>query len=304
MFLATIHRTIIAIYLLSRPTPSLDGTNGTCSSGTASTVDCGATGTAAASTSSVARRRRGRRPSDGAASGSAAPHAERWPDIGAVLRRQAQRTCRPQLLLDRLPIIGWARSYQLGFLYQDFVAGLTVGLTAIPQGIAYAVVAGLEPQYGLYAELLASFVYCVFGSCRNVTIGPTAIMALMVQRYALMSPDMAVLASFASGCVVLALGLLNLGFLVQFISLPVTAGFTTAAALQIGSLQVKSLLGLPGRSTEFLDAWIHVFGHLTETKLWDAVLGVTTVGFLLAMKVRDWDCEAGASWPPCCRSDF
>lgn len=164
------------------------------------------------------------------------------------------------------------------------MAGLTVGLTAIPQGIAYAVVAGLPPQYGLYSELLASFVYCILGSSRNVTIGPTAIMALMVQRFALMSPDFAVFVSFICGIIIITLGLLSMGSLVQFISMPVTAGFTTAAALQIGSLQVKSLLGLPGRSTEFLDAWIHIFKNIGGARLWDSVLGVLTIGFLLALK--------------------
>lgn len=217
-------------------------------------------------------------------------HAQHWPDIGGLVRRHVRRTCDRSLFVRRLPIIRWARTYQLGFLYSDCLSGLTVGLTAIPQGIAYAVVAGLEPQYGLYAELLASFVYCLLGSQRNVTIGPTAIMALMVQRYALMSADFAVLAAFCSGCLVLALGLLNLGFLVQFISLPVTAGFTTAAALQIGSVQVKSLLGIAGRSTEFLDAWVHVFTNIGRTQLWDAVLGISTVGFLVAFKVS---CRSG-----------
>lgn len=220
-----------------------------------------------------------------AAGAAAADHGQRWPDVGGLVRRHLRRTCNRSLLVRRLPIVRWARTYQPSFLYADGMAGLTVGLTAVPQGIAYAVVAGLEPQYGLYAELLASFVYCVLGSRRNVTIGPTAIMALMVQRYALMSADFAVLAAFCSGCLVLALGLLNLGFLVQFISLPVTAGFTTAAALQIGSVQVKSLLGLPGKSTEFLDAWVHVFANIGRTRLWDAVLGLATVAFLVGFKV-------------------
>lgn len=169
-------------------------------------------------------------------------HAESWPDFGQIVRRATRRLCTTRQLANRLPIIRFARTYQMGYLYQDFVAGLTVGLTAIPQGIAYAVVAGLPPQYGLYSELLASFIYCILGSSRNVTIGPTAIMALMVQKFALLSADFAVFATFMCGVIVLALGCLNMGSLVQFISIPVTAGFTTAAALQIGSLQVR----LPG----------------------------------------------------------
>lgn len=112
-------------------------------------------------------------------------------------------------------------------------------------------------------------------------------MALMVQRFVTMNPDFAVFASFMSGVVVLTLGLLNLGFLVQFISIPVTAGFTTAAAMQIGSVQIKSLLGIPGNASEFLDAWILVINEIGQTKLWDTLLGVCTILFLIAFKVSE-----------------
>lgn len=211
--------------------------------------------------------------------------AERWPEFLPLIRHHARNTCTTELLVRRLPIIGWTRQYQLDWLYRDILAGVTVGLTAIPQGIAYAVVAGMQPQYGLYSELIPSFVYCVLGSSRHVTIGPTAIMALLVQRFAALSIEYAVLATFLTGCLVLALGVLNLGFLVRFISEPVTVGFTTAAALQIGSLQVKSLLGLPGKSSGFVEAWLHVFGTIRQTSGWDALMGFASIGFLVALKV-------------------
>lgn len=207
---------------------------------------------------------------------------EPWPDLVGFLRKKF--TCNRDDLVHRLPIIGWARSYRWSYAYQDFIAGITVGLTAVPQGIAYAVVAGLEPQYGLYAELLGSFIYCVLGSSRNVTIGPTAIMALLVHPYATQSADLAVLSAFISGIIITCMGLLDLGFLVQFISLPVTVGFTTAAALSIGSLQVKSLLGLPGGATEFIEAWRHIFDTIGHTKLWDCVLGCSSIVVLIALK--------------------
>lgn len=111
-------------------------------------------------------------------------------------------------------------------------------------------------------------------------------MSLLVQNYALISPDLAILSAFLSGLIILAMGLFNLGFLVHFISIPVTVGFTTAAAFSIGSLQVKSLLGLPGRSTEFVDAWIHVFNNIGQTRLWDTVLGLSSIAFLVALKVN------------------
>jgi MFS superfamily sulfate permease-like transporter len=177
-------------------------------------------------------------------------------------------------------------NYQPSYLVEDFVAGLTVGLTAIPQGIAYAVVGGLPPQYGLYSAFMGCFVYCVFGSCKDITIGPTAIMALMVQSYVQnLGADYAVLATFLAGLAIFASGLLNLGFLVTFISTPVTMGFTTAAALTIGSGQVKSILGIGGKSDGFLESWINVFERIDETRLWDTVLGLTSIGLLLVLRV-------------------
>lgn len=78
---------------------------------------------------------------------------------------------RKVILFNRLPILKWLPNYRTHYLFNDFVAGLTVGLTAIPQGIAYAVVAGLEPQYGLYSGFVGCFVYFFLGSSKDVTIG-------------------------------------------------------------------------------------------------------------------------------------
>lgn len=81
--------------------------------------------------------------------------------------------CDRQHLLSRIPITRWLPTYPLANLSYDFIAGLTVALTAIPQGIAYAVIAGLPPQYGLYAEVMPGLVYMLFGSCSYITIGRT-----------------------------------------------------------------------------------------------------------------------------------
>ena len=105
-------------------------------------------------------------------------------------------------------------------------------------GIAYATIAGLEPQYGLYSAFMGCFVYMVFGSCKDITIGPTAIMALMTGIHAQYGADYAILLAFLSGLIILACGLLKLGFLIDFISMPVIAGFTSAAAITIATSQV------------------------------------------------------------------
>ena len=124
----------------------------------------------------------------------------------------------------------------------DAIAGVTVGLTVIPQGIAYALVANLPPQYGLYSAFMGCFMYIFFGTSKDVTVGPTAIMALMTAEYANKGPAYAVLLAFLSGLVIMTMGILRLGMVIDFISVPVIAGFTSAAAITIASSQVNSFL--------------------------------------------------------------
>lgn len=125
------------------------------------------------------------------------------------------------------------------------MAGLTVGLMVIPQGLAYAQVAELPVQYGLYSAFMGPFVYCLLGTSKDTTLGPTAIMSLMTATYnAAPGPSpksivYAVLMCFACGIVQFALGVLRLGSLVNFISMPVVSGFTTSAAVTIAWGQVK-----------------------------------------------------------------
>lgn len=129
-------------------------------------------------------------------------------------------------------------------------------------------------------------MYAVFGSCKDVTIGPTAIMALMIHTaVGSLNADFAVLGTFLSGCVIFALGFLNLGFLVQFISAPTIAAFISAATIIIGSGQIKPLLGIKsGSSTDFIDSWINVFEHYDEIKLSDTLLGLFSLALLIGMK--------------------
>ncbi|KAK9509028.1 hypothetical protein O3M35_006442 [Rhynocoris fuscipes] len=193
--------------------------------------------------------------------------------------------CQKENIHRRIPILRWLPNYSWSYFIKDFIAGLTVGLTAIPQGIAYAVVAGLQPQFGLYSGFVGCFVYLVFGSCKDITIGPTAIMALMTQKYVdSHGPDFAVLLAFLTGVVIFIFSILRLGFLVEFISMPVTVGFTSAAAITIASSQLKGLFGLPGQPHGFIDSWVNVYNHITELKPWDTVLGVLTIIILLLSK--------------------
>ncbi|XP_037973726.2 sodium-independent sulfate anion transporter [Plutella xylostella] len=208
-------------------------------------------------------------------------------------KSKCAQVCSVKSVKKRLPIVGWLPKYTFTTLIQDIIAGITVGLTAIPQGIAYAVVAGLSPEYGLYAGLMGGFVYMIFGSCKDVTVGPTAIMSAIVAKYvSSYSADFAVLSAFLSGVIILLMGIFQLGFVVEFISAPVISGFTTAAALQIASAQLKAIFGLTGAAGTYFAASIFNFTQNIGTlKLWDTVLGFTSIAFLMAMKKLGEGCK-------------
>lgn len=153
-----------------------------------------------------------------------------------------------------VPGARWLRGYTAQFFISDLIAGITVGLTVLPQGLAYSTLAGLEPQYGLYSAFVGGVVYALLGGCREVNIGPTALLALMTSRHTglggFSGPHLAILLCFISGIVELLMALLKLGALVDLISLPVTVGFTSATALIIVASQLK--VGLKNDLHKFL----------------------------------------------------
>lgn len=114
-----------------------------------------------------------------------------------------------------VPGARWLRGYSAQFAVADLIAGITVGLTVLPQGLAYSTLAGLEPQYGLYSAFIGGIVYALLGGCREVTIGPTALLALMTSRHTglggVSGPHLAILLCFLSGIVELCMAVLKLG---------------------------------------------------------------------------------------------
>lgn len=181
------------------------------------------------------------------------------------------------------PITTWLPNYTCDSLIRDIIAGLTVGLMLVPQGLAYATIAGLPLQYGLYSAYMGCFVYCVFGGSKDVTLGPTAIMSLMVSRHARGEPSYAIALTFYCGIVQLFMGLLRLGFLVRFISLPVISGFVSAAAITIGCGQLKSLFGLKNIPRDFIPNLYQTFKHIGETNPWDLTLGSCCMVILIIL---------------------
>ncbi|XP_060522762.1 sodium-independent sulfate anion transporter-like isoform X1 [Cylas formicarius] len=214
---------------------------------------------------------------------------EKFRETKRLLAEKTKKLCSVKTLKRRVPITAYLPKYDLETAVSDFVAGLTVGLTIIPQAIAYSSVAGLPAQIGLYSSFVAPFVYAVFGSSKDSPVGPTAIEGLLTRENVHeLGPSGAVLLCFLSGCVELLMGILNLGFLIDFISGPVAIGFTSAAAIIIATTQVKDLLGLDYPGENFLTVWGQICQHITDTSIPDCTMGcICIVALLILKKTKD-----------------
>nr|BAN21061.1 sulphate transporter [Riptortus pedestris] len=188
-----------------------------------------------------------------------------------------------------IPAVRWLRSYTKEDAISDCIAGITLGLTMIPQSIAYAALAGLTPQDGLNSAFVGCFIYSFFGTIKEVVIGPTSLMALLTYEYTHhLSSDFVILLCFLCGVVELIMGALNLGFLVELISAPVVSGFTTATSLIIVVSQMKSLLGLKFSSEGILDNIIKLCQNVKKVRTGDTLLGLTCIICLLLLrKLKD-----------------
>lgn len=217
-----------------------------------------------------------------------------WRGCGQALRRRLNR----KTLHKRVPVTAWLPQYSAERALGDLIAGVTVGLTVIPQSLAYSNIAGLPPQHGLYGSFLGCFVYIVLGGCRAVPAGPTAIASLLTWQVAGGVVEKAVLLNLLAGLVELLMGALGLGFLIDFVSGPVSSGFTSAVALMIATSQVKDLFAITVTGQTFLQQWISVFGNLHAAALWDPVLGFACIALLLSMRVSAGRSPPGRPPPP------
>lgn len=186
----------------------------------------------------------------------------------------------------RLPILDWLPKYSVEDAVGDLVAGVTVGLTVIPQSLAYANIAGLPPEYGLYGSFLGALMYIVLGSCKDVPMGPTAICSLLTyQTVHSLGPIYGTLLCLISGVIQLIMGIVGLGIIIDFVSGPVSSGFTSAVALLIISSQVQDILGIKAAGSTFVEIWSSVLEDVHNTRLWDTVLGIVCIIILLLMRM-------------------
>ena len=190
--------------------------------------------------------------------------------------------------LPSLPILRWGREYSRDTLVSDLLAALIVTIMLIPQSLAYALLAGLPPQAGLYASIAPLVLYALFGTSRVLAVGPVAVISLMtataIGELAVAGSreywSAAIALALLSGLMLCAMGLLRLGFLANFLSHPVISGFISASALLIAAGQFKTILGIEARGHSFVEIAANLARHLPQTQLLSAAVGVGAAAFL------------------------
>src|SRR5699024_7587407 len=192
------------------------------------------------------------------------------------------------MLKKYIPFVGWIKHYKVADLKGDLLAGLIVAIMLIPQGMAYAMLAGLSPVTGLYAATIPAIVYALFGTSRHLSVGPVALVSILVfsSVSTLAIPvyneylSLVLLLMLMIGLIQFMLGILRLGFLVNFISQPVMSGFFSASAIIIGFSQLNHLLGINIQSSHLFLFIKEVSSRLLEF-IWFVFALVLTIPLIL-----------------------
>ncbi len=187
-----------------------------------------------------------------------------------------------------LPILEWGRSYSGKTFVSDIVAALIVTIMLIPQSLAYAMLAGLPPEVGLYASIAPILAYALFGSSRTLAVGPVAVVSLMTLTAAgSVAPPgsaefiaAALVLALLSGLFLLLMGVLRLGFLANLLSHPVVSGFITASGILIATSQLKSLLGIRAEGGTMPELVAGLWANLGDTSLPTLAIGLASTAFL------------------------
>lgn len=192
-----------------------------------------------------------------------------------------------------LPFLSWMATYNKSLLRGDLVAGLTVGIMLVPQGMAYAMIAGMPPIYGLYAALVPPLVYALMGTSRQLGVGPVAMDSLLVAAgvgaLQLVNTEeyisTVLFLTLLIGGIQLLLGILRMGFFVNFLSKPVISGFTSAAAILIGLGQLKHILGTNfAQSSKIYELLGNIIGSLDNVDLLTLGLGAVSIFLMFLLK--------------------
>ena len=186
------------------------------------------------------------------------------------------------------PVLTWTRDYDRGVFASDMLAAVVVTIMLIPQSLAYALLAGLPAEMGLYASILPLVAYALFGTSRTLSVGPVAVVSLMtatavgkVAQTGSMDYLVAAIAmALISGLMLVVMGLLRFGFMANFLSHPVVSGFITASGIIIALSQARHLLGIQGHGDNLPDLAASLLPHLVDSNPVTLVTGVAVIAFL------------------------
>lgn len=192
-----------------------------------------------------------------------------------------------------LPFLGWWPMVNPQTLRADLFAGITGAVIVLPQGVAFATIAGLPPEYGLYTAMITPIIAALFGSSRHLISGPTTAISIVVfsaiSKHAAPGSaefiELALTLTFLAGLFQFAFGIARLGVLVNFVSHTVVIGFTAGAALLIASSQLKHVFGIPIPAGEsFASVWMHIFSSLDQVNYY--VFAVAMITLFTAILVK------------------
>ncbi|AJY52202.1 SulP family inorganic anion transporter [Halomonas sp. KO116] len=213
------------------------------------------------------------------------------------------------MIIERwVPLIGWLRTYHRGLLTRDVLAAVIVTLMLVPQALAYAMLAGLPPEMGLYASMLPLVLYAIFGTSASLAVGPVAVAALMTASAlssfaAPGSPEYigaALVLAALSGLILIAMGVLRLGFLVNFLSHPVISGFVTASGILIAISQLKHIVGVEASGHNVVELLRALLGQWQQVNVITLLIGLGVLVYLWVCRKRlnGWLTKLGmpASW--------
>ncbi|GAA0611946.1 SulP family inorganic anion transporter [Paenochrobactrum glaciei] len=194
-----------------------------------------------------------------------------------------------------LPILEWSKGYNRLTLTSDLIAAVIVTIMLIPQSLAYAMLAGLPPEIGLYASILPLIAYAIFGTSRTLAVGPVAVVSLMtasaISQYGGTDAlTAAVTLALLSGFILLLMGILKLGFIANFLSQPVISGFITASGLLIAASQLKNIFGVSIHGDTMIDIMSGLWSQIHAVNWITLALGAGSVVFLYFSRLRLKSC--------------
>ncbi|MDP8568867.1 SulP family inorganic anion transporter [Methylophilus aquaticus] len=197
-----------------------------------------------------------------------------------------------------LPIVQWGAQYNRQQAFSDLTAAIIVTLMLVPQALAYAMLSGLPPEVGLYASMLPLVAYALLGTSGTLAVGPVAVAALMtasaIAPFSAQDPALglqaAVILACISGLFLLLAGLFKLGFLANFLSHPVIAGFIAAASVLIATSQLPTLLGIDAHGDNLTDLWLSISAHLHQWHPATALFSAGTIALLVLTRLYGTRC--------------